>query len=212
MANFDTLDRVIEHALFRAGEFTQGSLQDSDFFNKSEAARLPLHQRRPRGSAPRVAPRLMSEDGRPLPAVDWWWARKTPPATLYLQAPISTGKVTIGQGRHDHLLRQPPLDRGFPRERRPEQPGELIGQTAIVGAPIDITGWRIRAGDSRYLPRIVSSTIVGNLTQATHGQPVARHLGECQRLHGVQAGIQPPERLSPVTQQPTLSADPGGST
>src|SRR5882724_11864449 len=140
MANFDTLTRVIEHALFRAGEFTQGSVQDSDFFNKSDGGPVLRYINDVLEGLLLGSPLgLLAEDGRPMPAVDWWWARKNPPATLYLQAPVSTGTVTVIKGGTAITFSLPLTLGGFLVNDDPNNPDNIVGQTAIVGDVLDLT-------------------------------------------------------------------------
>jgi len=161
MANFSTIQDLIAHALFRAGEFTAGSLADGDFYNGTDGGPVlgyindvveGLLLGSPLG--------LTDERGMTMPSVDWWWARKHPAGLLALKAPQTSGTVSITKGQQA-LTFSTLLAEG----------SAIVGQAIvgqfIVGGAVDLTGYRIRIGTSRYLPRIASCDTTGNITRAT---------------------------------------------
>lgn len=165
MANFSTVQDLIEHALFRAGEFTAGSLADGDFYNGTDGGPVLRYINDTLEGLILGSPlALMDESGRPMPAVDWWWSRKRPNGTLYLAAPVSTGTVSIPRGStgltfSDLLVEGSSLY------------GTATYGSGVYGGPIDLTGYRIRIGTSRYLPRIQTCDTTGNTTAATIDSP-----------------------------------------
>src|SRR5690242_14066685 len=100
MANFATIADLIEYALFRAGEFTAGSLVDGDFYNGTDGGPVLGYMNDVVEGLLLGSPLgLTDERGMTLPAVDWWWARKHPAGTLALAAPVSTGTVSVTKGQ-----------------------------------------------------------------------------------------------------------------
>jgi len=161
MANFATIQDIIEYALFRSGEWTRGSLTDGDYYNGSDGGPVldyindvveGLILGSPLG--------LTDERGMPLPGVDWQWAKKQPPAVLNLSSSVTTGTVTATSGSTT-LVFSTTLSEGDALV------GTFIVGTGVVGGPLDLSGWRIRIGSSAFLPRIVSSEVIGGLTVAT---------------------------------------------
>ena len=161
MANFSTLQDVLVYALFRGGEFTSGTLLDGDFYNNTNGGQALKYVNDTMEGLLLGSPLgLVGESGQPMPGVDWWWARKAPLGTLFLKAPVSTGTATIRKGQNavtfDSLLSEGSAIIGQ----------FIIGQ-GIVGGPIDLTGYRIRFGSSRFLPRVASADLSGNTTACT---------------------------------------------
>lgn len=161
MANIATINDLIEHALFRAGEFTAGALQDGDFYNGTDGGPVLRYVNDTLEGLLLGSPLgLLDESGRPMPTIDWWWARKQPAGTLYLNAPVTTGTVSIGQGERT-LTFSTLLTSGSSLY------GSAVYGSAIYGGPVDLSGYRIRIGSSRYLPRIVTTDSTGAVTTAT---------------------------------------------
>ncbi len=158
MPAFATLNDILSHALFRAGEITETILSDGDFYNTSDGGAVLRYVNDTLEGLLLGSPLgLTGENGEPLPAVDWWWARKTPPATLFLLPPVTSGLVTATQGAKaitfDSLVGS-----------NPAIIGQFIVGQGLVGALQVFDGFRIRIGDSRYLPRIVSTDVTGTTT------------------------------------------------
>lgn len=165
MAHFLNIQDLIRHALFRSGEFTAGSLVDGDFYNGTDGGPVlgyindvieGLLLGSPLG--------LVDESGRPMPGVDWWWARKPTPGILHLKAPINLGTVTVTKGSTS-LTFSTLLGEGNAIV------GSFIVGIGIVGGPVDLTGYRIRIGSSAYLPRITSCDTTGTVTTAVLDEP-----------------------------------------
>lgn len=160
MANFATLADVVEYALFRAGEFTTGQLGDGDFYNGTDGGPVLGYINDVIEGLLLGSPLGLTDDlGRPMPGVDWWWARKQPNAVLQLKAPMQTGTVSITKGERALVFSNLLAEGGF-----------IVGQgivgQAIVGGTLDLAGYRIRIGSSSYLPRIISTDATGTHTEA----------------------------------------------
>jgi hypothetical protein len=165
MAHFSTISSLIQYALFRAGEFTSGSLIDGDFYNGTDGGPVLGYINDVMEGLLLGSPLgLADEAGRPMPGVDWWWARKNPPGVLHLAAPASSGTVSITKGQ-SALVFSTLLAQGSAIV------GQFIVGQAIVGGALDLTGYRIRIGTSGYLPRIVSTDTSGTFTTAVLDEP-----------------------------------------
>lgn len=202
MANFNTIQDVIEYALFRAGEFTAGSLIDGDFYNGTEGGPVlgyindimeGLLLGSPLG--------LVGDDGRQMPGLDWWWARKHPQGTFNLTTPVTTGTVSVTQGQYA-LTFSSLIAEGSAIV------GEFIVGEAIVGGALDLTGYRIRIGTSRFLPRIVSADTSGSVTTATLDQPWPDETVTDGAYTAFKLEYPLPSDFLRFAGQPTLSGDP----
>lgn len=202
MARFETINDLIEHALFRAGEFTAGSLADGDFYNGTDGGPVlgyindcleGLLLGSPLG--------LIGENGMPLPGIDWWWSRKSPPGVLTIEEAISTGTVSVTQGQ-DVVTFSTLLASGSAIV------GTFIVGSGIVGGSMDLTGWRIRIGDSRYLPRIVSTDLSGAVTTVTLDAPWPDTTQTDRSYSVFQLEYDLADDFLRFTAEPTLSADP----
>lgn len=165
MANFATLADVVEYALFRAGEFTTGQLGDGDFYNGTDGGPVLGYINDTLEGLLLGSPLgLLGESGQPLAAIDWWWARKRPNGVLHLRGPVSAGTVSVTKGS-TALTFSDLLAEG----------SAIIGQfiigEGVIGGAVDVSGWRIRIGDSQYLPRIVTVDTSGNNTTAVLDEP-----------------------------------------
>lgn len=165
MANFATLADVVEYALFRAGEHTTGQLGDGDFYNGTDGGPVLGYINDVMEGLLLGSPLgLTGEDGRPLPGLDWWWARKQPNGVLHLRAPVTQGTVSVVKGQ-TALTFSTLLAEGSAIV------GQFIVGQGIVGGAVDLTGWRIRIGSARCLPRIASTDTTGNTTTAVLDSP-----------------------------------------
>lgn len=160
MANFTTIQDLIQYALFRAGEFTSGSLADGDFYNGTDGGPVLRYINDVVEGLLLGSPLgLLDDTGRPMPAVDWWWSRKQPNGTLFLNAPFTTGTVSVTQGSNQ-LTFSDLFTVGTAIV------GQFIVGVGVVGGLMDFSGYRIRIGSSAYLPRIASTDISGTVTTA----------------------------------------------
>lgn len=82
MSNYRYSSDLVDDALFRSGELTDGS---SDF----EAAALRYLNRAYQGIS------MGGSELSPDVQEDWWWLRKSPPGVLTLQPIITTGTVAV---------------------------------------------------------------------------------------------------------------------
>ena len=87
----------------------------------------------------------------------------------------------------------------------PNNPDNIVGQTAIVGDILDLTGWRIRIGSSRFLPRVAS---MDSTTTATLDSPWPDDSATASSYQAFKLEYDLPSDFLRFTQQPTLSADP----
>lgn len=165
MANFATLADVVEYALFRAGEFTTGQLGDGDFFNNTDGGPVLGYINDTLEGLLLGSPLgLLGESGQPLAAMDWWWARKKPNGVLHLRGPVTTGTVSVVKGQTALTFSDLLADGSAII-------GEFIIGEGIIGGALDLTSWRIRIGDSSYLPRIAATVTDGTFTTATLDEP-----------------------------------------
>jgi hypothetical protein len=202
MANFSTVTDLLEYALFRAGEFTNGSLVDGDFYNGTDGGPVlgyvndcleGLLLGSPLG--------LTDELGRPMPGVDWWWARKHPQGILHLREPVTTGTVSITQGQNTATF-STLLTEGSAIV------GQFIVGSGIVGGELDPTGWRVRIGDSRFCPRIISVSTVTNKTVVTLDEVWPDETVTASPYTLFQLEYALADDFLRFAGQPTLSADP----
>lgn len=202
MAHFTTISDLLKHALFRAGEFTAGSLIDGDFYNGTDGGpALGYINDVMEGLLLGSPLGLIDESGRPMPGVDWWWARKRPPAVIHLKAPVSTGTVTVSKGAQG-LTFSTLLAEGSAIV------GQMIVGQAVVGGPVDLTGYRIRIGDSAYLPRIASVDTTGNVTEATLDEPWPDDSVTAGTFTVFKLEYDLPSDFLRFAGEPTLSKDP----
>jgi len=204
MARFNTVEDLISHALFRSGEFTAGALADGDFYNGTDGGPvLGYINDCVEGLILGGFLGLQGENGMPLPAVDWWWARKQPPGVLTLNPAITTGTVSAVQGQST-ITFSSLLSVGSAIV------GTFIVGSGIVGGPVDLTGYRIRIGDSRVVPRIIStSTNAANTaTTAELDAPWPDATISASPYVAAQLEYDLADDFVRFTGEPTLSADP----
>ena len=202
MANFNTITDVLEYALFRAGEFTGGALADGDFYNGTDGGPALGYVNDVLEGLLLGSPLgLLDESGRPLPGLDWWWSRKQPAGVLHLRAPITDGTVTAVQGEST-ITFSTALVEGSAII------GTFIIGSGVIGGTIDLSGWRIRIGDSRFLPRIVSSDSSGSVTTATLDEPWPDTSQTAASYTAFQLEYDLPDDFLRFAGQPTLSSDP----
>jgi hypothetical protein len=202
MANFASITDLIEHALFRAGEFTGGSLADGDFYNGTDGGPVLGYLNDALEGLLLGSPLgLLDESGRSMPAVDWWWARKNPPGTLYLQAPVTAGTVSIAKGS-TALTFSTLLGSGTALV------GSFVVGSAVVGGTLDLTGYRIRIGTSRYLPRVVSCDTSGAVTTAVIDSPWPDTSVTNGSYTAFKLEYDLPDDFLRFAGEPTLSSDP----
>lgn len=204
MARFVTVEDLIAHALFRAGEFTAGALADGDFYNGTNGGPvLGYINDCVEGLLLGGFLGLTGENGMPLPAVDWWWARKQPPGVLSLEAALTTGTVSAVQGQST-ITFSTLLSQGTAIV------GTFIVGSGIVGGPVDLTGWRIRIGDSRVFPRIISTSTnaAGTATTAELDAPWPDDTISGSPYVAAKMEYDLADDFLRFTGEPTLSADP----
>lgn len=202
MARFLTVEDLIEHALFRAGEFTAGALADGDFYNGTDGGPvLGYINDCVEGLLLGNFLGLVGEGGQPLPAVDWWWSRKPSPGVLYLEPAITTGTVSVTQGQNT-ITFSSLLSQGTAII------GQFIIGSGIIGGPLDLTGWRIRIGDSGTLPRIVSVDTTGTVTVAELDAPWTDDTVTDGTYTAFKLEYDLADDFLRFTQEPTLSSDP----
>lgn len=201
MANFTSVPDLIRYALFRAGEFTAGSLADGDFYNGTDGGPVLGYINDVLEGLLLGSPLVLADErGVPMPGLDWWWARKRPNGVLHLKAPVTTGTVSVVKGQTG-LTFSSLLSEGSALI------GTFIIGHGIIGGPLDLTGYRIRIGNSRYLPRIVSGDTSGTATVAVMddywSDPTATSSFTAFKLE-----YDLPSDFLRFSGEPTMSADP----
>jgi hypothetical protein len=140
---YTTVNDLKRDALWRAGEPAEldaNGVSTSDYDERALDYMNAVQQGLLLGSPLSI----VDERGQPLPAVDWWWSRKSQHGTIYLDTEYVQGTVSIVQGSTT----------------------ATFSVDTITGGT-DFTNWRLRVGNRQTVSRIVSAELSGGVTVAT---------------------------------------------